>query len=118
MNAINVIAPYRHHGMWVFDDPRVDLVQEPFISGADTLIDRAVQGIPDAEQGFLLIFSARPFPGQEIHLSWRRVDMDGNWYYTERFDLEAWFCPALLKYFSDPPKDLFVQCKARPQVTT
>jgi hypothetical protein len=20
MNAINVIAPYKHHGMWVFDD--------------------------------------------------------------------------------------------------
>jgi hypothetical protein len=22
MNAINVIAPYKHHDMWVFDDPR------------------------------------------------------------------------------------------------
>jgi len=21
MNAINVIAPYKHLGMWVFDDP-------------------------------------------------------------------------------------------------
>jgi hypothetical protein len=20
MNAINVISPYKHHGMWVFDD--------------------------------------------------------------------------------------------------
>ena len=114
MNAINVIAPYRHRGMWVFDDPRVDLVQEPFISGADTLIDRAVVGIPNAERGFLLIFSAHSFPGFEIHLSWRRVDMDGNWYYAERFDLEAWLCPALLKYFSQPPTDLFVQCKAQP----
>ena len=36
MNAINVISPYRHHGMWVFDDARVGLVQEPFVSGADT----------------------------------------------------------------------------------
>ena len=27
MNAINVIAPYKHLGMWVFDDPRVDLNQ-------------------------------------------------------------------------------------------
>jgi hypothetical protein len=23
MNAINVIAPYKHHGQWVFDDPRM-----------------------------------------------------------------------------------------------
>src|SRR6516225_12332254 len=26
MNSINVIAPYKHHGMWVFDDPRVGLL--------------------------------------------------------------------------------------------
>ena len=32
MNAINVIWPYKHHGMWVFDDARVGLVQEPFVS--------------------------------------------------------------------------------------
>ena len=23
MNTINVIAPYKHLGMWVFDDPRM-----------------------------------------------------------------------------------------------
>jgi hypothetical protein len=32
MNAINVIFPYKHHGMWVFDDSRVGLVQEPLHS--------------------------------------------------------------------------------------
>jgi hypothetical protein len=42
MNVINVIAPYKHQGMWVFDDPRVGLVQEPFVAGADTIIDRVV----------------------------------------------------------------------------
>jgi hypothetical protein len=26
MNAINVISPYKHLGMWVFDDPRVGLM--------------------------------------------------------------------------------------------
>jgi hypothetical protein len=31
MNAINIIFPYKHHGMWVFDDSRVGLVQEPFL---------------------------------------------------------------------------------------
>jgi hypothetical protein len=57
MNAINVIAPYKHHGMWVFDDSRVGLVKEPFVAGADTMIDRVVADIPDAERGFTLIFS-------------------------------------------------------------
>jgi hypothetical protein len=36
MNEIYVICPYKHHGMWVFDDARVGVVQEPFVSGADT----------------------------------------------------------------------------------
>ena len=66
MNAINVIAPYKWHGMWVFDDPRVGLVQEPFIAGADTMIDRVVADIPDAEHGFTLIFSTTPFPDTSI----------------------------------------------------
>ena len=47
MIAINVIAPYKWHGMWVFDDPRVGLVQEPFVAGADTMIDRVVADIPE-----------------------------------------------------------------------
>ena len=68
MNAINVISPYKHHGMWVFDDPRVGLVQEPFVSGADTWIDRVVADIPDAENGFTLFFSSTPFPGHQYRL--------------------------------------------------
>ena len=39
--------------------------------------------------------------------------MDGNWYYSEVLDLEAWLCPALLKYFDDVPKELYVQCKVK-----
>jgi hypothetical protein len=52
MNAISVIAPYKHHGKWVFDDPRVGLLQEPFVAGADTMIDRVVADITDAEHGY------------------------------------------------------------------
>jgi hypothetical protein len=48
MNAINVIAPYKHYGMWVFDDPRVGLAPEPFVAGADAMIDRVVADLPDA----------------------------------------------------------------------
>ena len=42
MNEIYVISPYKHHGMWVFDDARVGLLQEPFVAGADTWIDRVI----------------------------------------------------------------------------
>jgi hypothetical protein len=40
MNNINVIAPYKYLDIWVFDDPKVGLSQEPFVSGADTMMDR------------------------------------------------------------------------------
>src|SRR6266498_3887824 len=98
MNAINVIAPYKYLGMWVFDDPRVGLVQEPFVSGADVMIDEIVKAIPDAEKGFAMVFSASPFPGHQFKLDWRRPDGDGNWYYSEELKLEGWLCPALLRY--------------------
>jgi hypothetical protein len=99
--------------MWVFDDPRVGLVQEPFVSGADMMIDRVVADLPDAERGFILIFSNTPFPGHQIRLDWRRGEGGGNWYYAPQLDMEGWLCPALLKYFVTPPEQLFVQTKSR-----
>jgi hypothetical protein len=33
MNAIRVIHPFRHEGLWIFDDETVGLRQEPFVSG-------------------------------------------------------------------------------------
>ena len=116
MNAINVIAPYKHHGLWVFDDSRVGLVQEPFVAGADAMIDRVVADLPDAEHGFTLIFSSTPFPGHQYQLDWRRSEAGGNWYYAEQLDMEGWLCPALLKYFAEVPKQLYVQTKARVQI--
>ena len=113
MNAINVISPYRHHGTWVFDDPRVGLVQEPFVAGADTWIDRVVANIPNAEQGFTLIFSSTPFPGHQYRLDWRRSEDGGDWYYSTDLDMEGWLCPALLQYFSEAPKSLYAQIKPK-----
>src|SRR6266567_1232369 len=62
MNSLFVIAPYKYEGMWVFDDPAVGLSKEPFIAGIDTMIDKVVASIPDADKGFRAIFSAAQFP--------------------------------------------------------
>lgn len=113
MNAINVISPYKYLDMWVFDDPRVGLTQEPFVSGADTMIDRVVADIPDAEKGFTMVFSATPFPGHQYDLAWRRPEGGGNWYYAADLHMEGWLCPALFRYFGAPQQHLFVQVKAR-----
>ena len=112
VNSILVIAPYKWEGLWVFDDPRVGLHREPFVSGADVMMDRLVANLPDAEKGFRLIFSATPFPGFTAKLEWRREEFGGNWYYSPQFGMEGWLCPALFKYFPEAPAEIYV--KAEP----
>ena len=113
MNSINIIVPYQYEGMWVFDDPQVGLNKEPFVSGADTLIDALVADIPDADRGFRLLFSASPFPGYTSKLEWRREEYGGNWYFSTDFTMEGWLCPALFKYFDKAPREIYV--KAEPK---
>ena len=113
MNSLLVIHPYKSGGVWVFDDPRVGLVQEPFVSGADEIIDRMVEGIPDAESGVTIFFSASPFPRSQHEFAWRRNEYGGNWYYSREYDLEGWLCPALFKYFELAPKRLYAQVKPK-----
>jgi len=108
MNALLVIFPYKYQGTWVFDDPTVGLFREPFIAGIETMIDKAVGDVPNAEKGFRAIFSAAPFPGANLKLEWRREESGGNWYHNDRFKMEGWLCPALLKYFPTAPREIYV----------
>jgi hypothetical protein len=112
-NALHVVAPYKYKGMWVFDDARVGLHREPFVSGIDTMIDKLVEKIPDADKGFRLIFSDQPFPGYNVRLERRRTEHGGNWYYSPELGMEGWLCPALFKYYEQAPKQLYG--KAEPK---
>lgn len=114
MNTIMVIHPYKHEGMWVFDDESVELVREPFVAGADEIIETLVSELPNAEKGFSLVFSAKPFPGFQTVFDWRREEMGGNWYFNQEVDMEGWLCPALFKYFETAPEKIYVQFKAIP----
>jgi hypothetical protein len=113
MNAITVLVPYRYHGQWVFDDPAVGLVREPFVSGIDKMIDRIVADIPGAADGFRLLFSPTPFPGHTVNLEWRREEFGGNWYFCPQLNMDGWLCPALFRYFETAPKKLYA--KAQPK---
>ncbi len=116
MNALAVVAPYKAHGMWVFDDERAGLVQEPFVGGADTILDALTAGIPDAAAGFRLVFSPEAFPGADHRFAWVRPELSGNVYRAVGGSLdggEGWLCPALLRYFDAPPAELWVQVSPR-----
>lgn len=111
-NAISVIFPYREQHTWVFDDEKVGLVREPFVQGVPAMIDALVAGIPDAETGFRLLFSATPFPGYQAEMLWLREEYGGNWYRWESKNMEGWLCPAMFKYFAAAPHKFY--CKAEP----
>ncbi|MBT7442792.1 MAG: hypothetical protein HN790_02350 [Methylococcales bacterium] len=112
-NALMIIHPYKYEGVWVFDDDKVGLDREPFVSGIDVMIDQMVNEISDADNGFNMIFSSTPFPGFQVELKWVRKEFDGNWYFCEQLGFEGWLCPALFKYFDTAREKIFVQVKAK-----
>lgn len=112
-NAMQVVAPYRHAGTWVFDDPATGLVQEPFVAGVPEMIDVLVQDIPGATNGFRLLFAAQPFPGFQKKLTWLRGDMGGNYYRMEDPVMEGWICPAMFRYYQTAPKEIYVKAEAK-----
>jgi hypothetical protein len=112
-NAIMVVAPYWYNGTWVFDDPEVGLRREPFVAGVPEMIDVLVEGIPDAKDGFRLLFSANPFPGHQKTLTWLRGDSQGNFYKLDDPPMESWICPAMFKYYRAPPKTIYVKAEAK-----
>lgn len=105
-----VIFPYRHNQTWVFDDERMGLVQEPFVSGVPEMIELLIREIPNVDEGFKLLFSASPFPGYQAELTWLREEYNGNWYSWSQNNIEGWLCPALFKYFNQPLEKIY--CRA------
>ncbi|NEP11632.1 MAG: hypothetical protein F6K14_15750 [Symploca sp. SIO2C1] len=110
-NTMMVIFPYRYEQTWVFDDERVGLVREPFVSGIPEMIDLIVKDIPNADQGFKLLFSQNRFPGYQVELVWEREQYGGHWYRWQQQNLEGWLCPALFKYFSEVPHQIYCQAE-------
>ena len=115
MYVINVIFPYKSGGVWAFDDERVGLQGEPFVAGADVLLDKETAEIPDAVNGFRLTFSQHEFPEYDECLKWKRSEASGNVYWSDRFEMEGWLCPALLKYFEERPANIYFKAEAKDQ---
>lgn len=114
-NQLLVISPYIDDeiGLWVFDDPRVGLIQEPFVSGSGEFLDFLVKEIPNARQGFRLFFSALPFVGWQFQLARKDEEAGGYWYELDEPSMEGWLCPAMFKYFTSAPARLYVRAEAR-----
>ena len=114
MNSLLVIFPYKVGGIWAFDDEAAGLIQEPFIDQVNRFIDKLTEHIPGAENGFRLIFSAKPFPGFSMSFRWVKEEFEGNWYSCNELNSEpGWLCPALFKYFESAPAELYAKAEAK-----
>lgn len=110
-NCIFQILAYRHAGGWVFDDPSVGLVKEPFVAGADDLIEHISEGADKVA----LTFSTIPFPGHTMSLVKTGGGKEiGTNYHCPEFEQELWLCPALNLYYPASPETIYVKFKALP----
>lgn len=111
MNSINVIRPYRWEGLWVFDDPAKGLDKEPFIEGMPEIIEYGCsrKGIEKPERGFTVYFSAQRMPGVDYVLKLVGPEESGHIYELEGTEMQGWLCPALMKYFDEPPEHIYIK---------
>jgi hypothetical protein len=120
---IFTIYPYFLGNLWVFDDERTGLKEEPFIGPTSEMISKLIEskGIKNAEQGFTMQFGDEPFVGHDVELLWQRSDdpensTQGNWYRgtIAGLEMDGWLCPALGLYFPTAPLRLFVKADPLP----
>jgi len=111
MNQIMVINPYKYHGQWVFDDEAKELDKEPFVAGADTLLDILTNNASNCQ----IVFSKDEFPDYDLKVEKVGPGMgngtDYKFYFNNGQQHWLWLCPALLKYFNDPPQTIYFKLK-------
>lgn len=114
-NRINIIAPYVHEGLWVFDDEAKGLKREGLIAGIDLMLDEIM--IKRGGKKFVIVFGDGPFPGHTMTLekTYDAIDAEGKpygtWYNCPQLDIEGWLCPALLEYYQQPPETIYVEVR-------
>jgi hypothetical protein len=75
------------------------------------IIDDLTVDIPNAKEGFRLLFSAEPMPEYDIKVIRGRKSGGGHYYTVEGTEKEGWLCAALLRYYRTAPEALYVKAE-------
>lgn len=110
---LHTIVAYRTPTGWAFDDASRGLKAEPFVYGADTLIDETLAYQQQSTSTKCrLTFGVRSFPHATICLQKEEAETleerAGTWYREVATRRRAWLCPALTLYIDPPPPTLYV----------
>ena len=105
-----ILHPYKYKNMWVFDDEATGLVKEPFVAGADTMLDMVSEGYNSCG----LTFAATDFPDRQHVLHYVGPGVGNGSVYDfegkingETVSQNMWLCPALFKYFETAPNKIY-----------
>ena len=109
------IFPFKHCGQWVFSDAAVGVHYEPFVRGADELIDDLVLELYAPERGFRLNFSSLPFAGWTMELAREQLEGGGAWYVDCSSGIEGWLCAVLVRYWPKPPEWIYASAEDLPE---
>jgi len=117
-NVLTVIEPYWYQDTWVFDDVSMGLEKEPLegkledLGLLSSMLDYLVKDIPNARNGFILLFPSQPFVGYQVELTRLREEDYGCLYKVKDSGKAFWLSLALSSYFETAPESLYV--KAEP----
>ena len=109
MNSIFSITVEKNNGVWAFTDKSRDLSNEPFVSGADLILDKLCIEISAPFMKLNLIFADFPFPDHMFSFSKKLSESGGWWYSSVDFDIDGWLCPAMFKYFKEAPYNIYLK---------
>ena len=109
VNTINRVTVRRDSGLWVYDDAKFGVREQPLVFGMDLILERMVEQVEGVEDRLNLVFSSIPFPGSEFSLVFVREETEGFVYCWEEKKLQGWLSPSLRNYFSEPPPKIYLQ---------
>ena len=109
MNSIFRILVRLVDGLWVFDDLKFGVKEQPFVFGSDLILVKMVAGVDEELDRVNILFSSIPFPGSEHCLKFVREETEGFVYLWEDEKLQGWLSPALRNYYPQPPPKIYLQ---------
>jgi len=108
-NSIFRIVIHKEENLWVFDDSKFGVQEQPFVFGSALILEKMVEGVGEELDRVNVVFSSLPFPGSEHSLEFVREETKGFVYRWEDEKLQGWMSPSLRNYFPEPPSKIFLQ---------
>ena len=109
MNTLFRILIRQLDEIWVYDDASFEVKDQPFVFGADLILEKMTAQVEGVGDRLNLVFSSIPFPGSEFCLDFVREETEGFVYRWEEKNLQGWLSPSLRNYFPEPPPNIYLQ---------